>query len=325
MTQPPEVSVIIPTRDRWHLLSAHALPSALGQQDVDLEVLVVDDGSSDETTDGLARVRDPRLRVLRNEHTTGVSGARNTGIDAARGGWLAFLDDDDLWSPRKLRSQLNALGASRWGFASVVVVDESLRPVSVLRPPGPEAVAAALAFGNVVGGPSNVVAETELVRELGGFDEHLSHSADWDMWLRLAQTGTPGVCRDVLVGAVRHSQRMIVRDSPDIRVEMSRLFAKHGGASRRQQLAVAEWLAYEHRLSGRHLRAAFVHGRAGVRYRSPGNVVAALGALLGEPGLRSASRMLKWIRGASHLEPDRPPAVEPSWLQEVRSSLVAKP
>ena len=107
----PVVSVVIPTADRWPLLSTCALRSALGQHDVEHEVIVVDDGSSDETPRRLEELGDPRLRILRHATRQGVSQARNTAIEAARGEWIAFLDDDDLWSPRKLRVQLD-LGAA---------------------------------------------------------------------------------------------------------------------------------------------------------------------------------------------------------------------
>src|SRR5213079_1378023 len=124
----PDVSVIIPTRDRWELLSSLSLPSARGQQDLDLEVLVVDDGSTDGTENRLRAIGDPRLVVLRSKTSAGVAGARNRGIAVARGEWLAFLDDDDIWSPRKLRSQLDA-AASReasFAYAGAVWVDSRL-------------------------------------------------------------------------------------------------------------------------------------------------------------------------------------------------------
>jgi glycosyltransferase involved in cell wall biosynthesis len=323
MTTRPDVSIVIPTRDRRQLLTAHALPGALGQVDVDVEVIVVDDGSTDDTLDALASVEDPRLRVLRNERVPGPSGARNTGIAAARGDWVAFLDDDDLWSPSKIRTQRDGLAGARWGFAAVIVVDELLHPLYALPLPESGAAADALTLGNIVpGGPSNVIAETTLVRELGGFDESLSHSADWDMWLRLAGAAAPAVWPDVLVASLEHAQRMIVRDRPDVVAESKRLFNKHGGASRSQRLAVAEWLASEYRSTGNYVRAAMVYGRAGVRLRSPGNVAAAFGALLGERGLRTVSRLLLWTRGATHLEQERRPVdVEPDWLSTYREAL----
>ena len=82
--------------------------SALAQRDVDVEVVVVDDGSDEDGRRALEALTDSRVRVVRHATREGQSRARNTGIEAARGEWIAFLDDDDLWSPDKLREQLDA-------------------------------------------------------------------------------------------------------------------------------------------------------------------------------------------------------------------------
>ncbi len=102
-----DVSVIVPTRNRGALL-AMTLRSALRQQDVDFEVIVVDEASTDGTPAMLAAVGDGRVRVIRHDTPRGLSAARNHGAADARGDWLAFLDDDDLWAPDKLVRQLNA-------------------------------------------------------------------------------------------------------------------------------------------------------------------------------------------------------------------------
>src|SRR4051812_3505416 len=97
----PQVSIVLPTHNRTSMLQ-QALGCALDQEGVDLEVIVVDDGSSDDTPEVLGRVEDERLRVIRNERPQGVSRARNSAIERANGDWIAFLDDDDLWAPGKL-------------------------------------------------------------------------------------------------------------------------------------------------------------------------------------------------------------------------------
>ena len=113
----PSVSVIIPTYNRARYLEA-AVASALAQKlpagpadsPADLEVLIIDDGSTDETPVLAAKLaaRDPRVRVLRQANQ-GVSAARNYGLREARGNWIAFLDSDDEWRPGKLMLQLEAL------------------------------------------------------------------------------------------------------------------------------------------------------------------------------------------------------------------------
>lgn len=100
---PPTVSVIIPTYNRANLI-AGAIDSVLGQTLPNVEIVVVDDGSTDDTDERLGRFGD-RIRVIRQDNA-GVSSARNAGIRAARGQWIAFLDSDDRWHPPKLESQL---------------------------------------------------------------------------------------------------------------------------------------------------------------------------------------------------------------------------
>jgi glycosyltransferase involved in cell wall biosynthesis len=320
MTEPPEVTVVIPTRDRWPLLAAHALPSALRQEDVVVEVIVVDDRSSDETAAQLVQRSEPRLRFIRHETNRGVAAARNTAIRVARGEWVAFLDDDDLWSPRKLRVQLDNLDGAAWAFAGVIVVDEERRPLYALPLPDPATIASRLMGGNIVpGGSSNVIARTELVRDLGGFDERLSHSADWDLWIRLARAGRPAACRDVLVATLQHPGRMMLRDQPDILREARTLFSKYGKPTRRQLLSVTEWAARAQHGGGHRLRASSLYLRAALAYRSPGNLPPAVGALFGEPGMRIAAGLLRRLRGASHLDSQRLPVPSaPAWLEHHR-------
>src|SRR6266542_1529901 len=102
-----DVSVVIPTRGRVDFLSC-AVGAALGQQGVNVEVVVVDDASPDGTASWVAKQREDRLRLVRQDTQRGVSAARNSGVQAARGTWVAFLDDDDAWAPDKLESQLSA-------------------------------------------------------------------------------------------------------------------------------------------------------------------------------------------------------------------------
>ena len=109
------VSVVIPTRDRSHIV-VDTVRLTLGQRHVELEVIVVDDGSRDATAEALEALGDPRVTVLRNASSRGVAGARNRGIERAAHPWIAFLDDDDRWSPDKLRVQLDRAQAEDADF-----------------------------------------------------------------------------------------------------------------------------------------------------------------------------------------------------------------
>src|SRR4051812_15186920 len=184
-----DVTVVIPTHNRKELLD-RTLRSVLAQEDVDLSVVVVDDGSADGTEAFVQALADPRVSVLRHPEARGVSAARNTGIARATTTWLAFVDDDDLWAPTKLRAQLDALAASpdaAWACTGSVNVDLSCRISRWDLPPEESEVGDLLIRQNAVpGGGSGVIASRELVESVGGFDEAISNLADWDFYIRLA-------------------------------------------------------------------------------------------------------------------------------------------
>jgi len=105
MTKLPLVSAVIPTRGRA-MLAVRAARTALNQTYSHLETIVVVDGLDTETTLALSNIGDPRLRVITLPQTSGGASARNAGVNAARGEWIAFLDDDDEWLPAKIESQM---------------------------------------------------------------------------------------------------------------------------------------------------------------------------------------------------------------------------
>jgi glycosyltransferase involved in cell wall biosynthesis len=183
----PHVSVIIPTYNSARYLEA-AVESALAQTCRDLEILVIDDGSTDETEEVMRRYG-ALVRYLRQPNR-GVAVARNRGIAESRGRYLAFLDADDTWLPRKLERQLAALGQDRdcrACYSAFTVVDSNLRPLAIHRSERRgSALEDLLTRGNVIGSICTVLCERSLFAAAGGFDPALSQCADWDMWVRLA-------------------------------------------------------------------------------------------------------------------------------------------
>lgn len=304
----PEISVVIPTHNRWSFLSTLALPSALGQQQTRHEVVVVDDGSDDETS-RLHELDHRRLRVIRHERPLGVSAARNAGVDAARGEWVAFLDDDDLWSPLKLRHQLDALRASRASFVySDIVVRDERRGVTyeLMAPESDDLESKLLARYVIPGGPSNIVASTELVRRLGGFDENLSMTADWDLWLRLARAGKGVRCPGVLVATTAHTANMPVRSSwRELALDLDRFVAKHAPDGLAiDRAGFARWLALQRQGAGSRLDPAYRLIGLSLRYRRPRYALQGVRLLL----LPRASAPTK----------DHATAAEPEWLLPFR-------
>lgn len=225
----PDISVVVPTRDRPRLLRL-ALVSALRQRGVDLEVIVVDDGSQGSLGGVISGLGDRRVRLVRQSSSGGVSVARNRGIREASGEWIAFLDDDDMWAPEKLVRQLEA-ATSRgrtWVYGGDVNVDGELRVLTGTRPPTPEQVMASLPrFNPVPTGASNVVVRSDVLAEAGAFDPQLRRTEDWDMWIRLARTGPPACVPRPLVGYRFHSANAADETSDIIR-EPDLLAARYG-------------------------------------------------------------------------------------------------
>lgn len=256
-----DVSVVIPTRDRPELL-ALTLRTVLWQQGVELEVLVVDDGAEPGTGTLLEQLQDARVRPVPNTGPRGVSGARNSGIAAARGTWIAFLDDDDLWAPVKLAAQLEAAEDVRagWVFAGDVTVDEALRVHSGSPPPVPEAVVAGLQSHNAVpAGASNVAVRRDILDSAGRFDPELRTSEDWDLWLRLAATGLPACVPRPLV-ALRAHAGMASRDVDRMLADIEVIAERHGiRVDRARHERWAAWMCLE---DGRRGAAMLHYARA---------------------------------------------------------------
>ncbi len=185
------VSAIVPAYNHARFV-AEAVASALTQSHP-CEVVVVDDGSTDETPAALAAFGD-RIRVLRQQNR-GVSAARNRGVAACTGEVVAFLDADDVWHPHKVARQVERLAARpdvTLVHCAVVEIDGIGRVTGGRSDGGQGDVQAALLRfgpGGILGGGSGALLPRATFERLGGFDEGLSTSADWDLYRRAAAQG----------------------------------------------------------------------------------------------------------------------------------------
>jgi glycosyltransferase involved in cell wall biosynthesis len=325
MSSQTEVTVVIPTRNRWALLSRAALSSALRQEDVEHDIIVVDDGSTDETPERLRQVDNPRVRVIRLEERRGVAKARNEGIAAARGEWVAFLDDDDVWSPRKLRLQIDVARSESAVFAygGVVSIDEHGTAHYAFPLPDPADLPRRLLAASIVpAGCSNVLARTDVVRALGGFDEQLFQLSDWDLWIRLAWSGRAAACNEILVGYLEHSANMLLTDDRDVTRELEYLVAKHARLRAEHEVELdrvtfSHWVAWGHLRRKRRLRAARVYLGSGIANRRPRDIY--LAAAFTARAALPLSRMIAAVRSITGSDPSHAyPVAEPSWLELYR-------
>jgi glycosyltransferase involved in cell wall biosynthesis len=289
-----DVSVIVPTLNRTALL-ARALLTVLAQRNVEVEVLVVDDGSTPPVSSALGLgdlLSDSRVRVIRHDKTQGVSAARNSGISAASAPWVAFLDDDDLWANDKLAAQLKALAndpGCSWSYTGEVTMDENLRALRVVEAPSGDCIDMTLLHINAVpGGCSSVLASTAVIKEAGGFDESFSVLADWDLWIRLALLGRPAPVAEPLVGYFKHSQGMSFNTRRSL-AEFGHLEEKYRSVRKTHhvEIGVAAYLRYIADIecrAGRRWSAATNRFRVGLPLPGPGTVALSI-ATFAAPGL----------------------------------------
>jgi len=180
------VSVIIPARNAAPYIRT-AIDSALNQTHPPLEVLVIDGGSSDGTQDLVRAYGEPVKLLEEKPGRPGIGAARNVGVEAASGEWLAFLDADDWWDPRKIASQLAELEKHRdaaLNYTGVWMVDELTGSRSIRRPVDASATWPDLRWINVIC-TSTVLARRSAVNQVGAFNEELSACEDWELWVRL--------------------------------------------------------------------------------------------------------------------------------------------
>jgi glycosyltransferase involved in cell wall biosynthesis len=192
--EPPRISVVIPTYERLDACR-RAVSSALEQELPPLEILVCDDGSTDETQEALERWarEEPALRYLRlPQNAGGPAAARNLGTETARGDWVAFLDDDDRWLPNKLSVQSEAISTGRYD----VVASDATRTSGGPYFGREEAVepdrAELLRHNPII--TSTAVARRPMLIEAGGFTDSAAGMSitgveDYAAWLNLAYRG----------------------------------------------------------------------------------------------------------------------------------------
>lgn len=253
----PKVSVVIPTFNRAHSLG-RAIDSVLGQTYADLELIVVDDGSSDGTAELMRSFTDPRLRYVQQARNLGVSAARNRGIAEARGEWLAFLDSDDLWLAQKLERQFAALQGVDCvaSYCCMLRIEGEKQTRIPYRPdavnsgakPWPSLLMDGLWFSQTWLVPKRVVVAAGL------FDERMSIWEDWDLFLRIGLQGPihhlseilvhSPVSHDSLVGQHHNrprSLRILQEKHAALFAKDSLVYAHHVYTTARYELLYGDW------------------------------------------------------------------------------------
>lgn len=166
-----------------------AIESVLCQTYEDFEVIVIDDGSTDNTRTVASSFEDRRIRYFYKKNE-GVSTSRNYGIKLAKGRYIAFIDYDDLWLPEKLELQLQEIEKQQdvyLVYSWFYIIDSKGKIIDKIKVQGfRNFLQELLLVGNIIGSPSGMLIKKEVFENIGGFDSYLSTSADWDLWIRIA-------------------------------------------------------------------------------------------------------------------------------------------
>jgi glycosyltransferase involved in cell wall biosynthesis len=209
----PLITIVIPTFNRLSLVR-QAIDSVLRQTYSNWELVVVDDGSTDQSFEAISSIDDPRIRVIRLEHTGNIAFARNIGAKSGRGEWLSFLDSDDVWVPERLSLQLTRLikEKKQWGYGGFELMNGDMNKI-----PNKAGV-----FAPISGWIARQILTTEaavsvgalmltrkLFDEVGGFntDPGLLYREDYDLAIRLSLRNEALAIPELLVRIREHRGR----------------------------------------------------------------------------------------------------------------------
>jgi glycosyltransferase involved in cell wall biosynthesis len=278
----PRVSVVLPVFNRASTISG-AIAGVVAQTLTDWELVVVDDGSTDNLEAAVASAADPRLRLLRHEGNRGAAAARNTGIKAARAPLIAFIDSDDEWLPTKLARQIDAIERGPPSLGALCTAFRLRRTRTGYAedryPRARGTWAATLLDGCFVSPGSTLLARRECFETVGLLDEGLGRFEDWDWLLRLVERYAFDCLQEVL--AVIH---VGAPPSPETIATATRaLAARHTRRIRATAGALAE-RRFRASLKLEHAAAAAFAGKR-----------MAAGAAFAQAALLSPSRAMAFI------------------------------
>lgn len=253
ISQLPHVTVVVPCYNREATVIP-AIESVLTQDYPSLDVIAVDDRSTDNTLAVLRSISDERLQVAENTGPKGASGARNTGASLAQSTWIAFQDSDDLWRPGKLKRQMERVATGDWVavYCAMEVIDEQGQaPRRIGRVPDLGAthlegdILPELTFRSLIS-TQTLVVRSDVFRAVGGFDTDFRSLDDWELMLRIAQEGRIAFVDEELVEQ-RMSENSITRSATKRLEAQKAILTKHRQLLERYDGALAY---HHHRVAG---------------------------------------------------------------------------
>jgi len=210
----PLVSIIIPTYNRCSLL-VEAIASVESQTYRNWELIISDDGSTDDTLATIEKIAEPRIRVLSLPHTGHIGKVMNAGAQLSKGEWLAFHNSDDVWLPRKLELQFKTLQKEkkRWIYGGYELMDEN--KITIHRPTLKFIPYRGMMVKEIIQTKTaiticSILMEKKLFDEIGGFceDPRLLYRGDFEFTLRLAMQAEAAVVREIVLRVREHAGRV---------------------------------------------------------------------------------------------------------------------
>jgi glycosyltransferase involved in cell wall biosynthesis len=202
----PIVSIVLPTFNRLEWLPP-TISSVSSQTLESWELIIIDDGSEEETRQYLRSLHaPPKVRVIFSRHTGKPGVLRNLAVRSAEADIIAFMDSDDLWEPDKLRQQVDSLrrhSECSWGLTKFNLIDRTGKILQVMPAKGGWVFTDLVTAQLVIALPS-VIAYRDFFQSVGGFDERLTMTEDYDLWLRMAALSRVDVLDEVLTVVRRH-------------------------------------------------------------------------------------------------------------------------
>lgn len=226
--EPPLVSVIIPTKNRLHSLK-RSLKSVYEQTYKNIEIVIIDDGSTDETPEFLNKEQNlGKIKFYRNEFSLGGGEARNVGIKNAQGDLIAFLDDDDEWYPTKIKKQLPLFRDPEIGLVysglEFYYTDFKIRYKSIPSISG--YIYNNMLLENRIGGTVTVILRAEIAQNYL-FDSSMPARQDYDLWLRICKSWKVGVIKEPLVLVYAENVKRITSDVKNYETAIDKINNKY--------------------------------------------------------------------------------------------------
>ena len=233
------VSVVIPAYNSQRYIPS-CIDSVLNQSYDKIEVIIVDDGSTDDTINIISAYKDDRIKLF-TQHNAGAAVARNYGVSNATGSWIAFVDSDDIWFPDKLEKQMKQCANKVWSHTDLYylgdVYPENTRATDFTQKHSGNIFEPLLVENSI--GTSSVVIKKGVFEEFGGFNSGYRALQDWDFWLRVASKYEVCYCDEALVYYRLHStsiSRNARRTLPFHLALINRVFSRQGVAWKYQGL-----------------------------------------------------------------------------------------